>query len=139
MPDGSSSSADFTPGVEDGESTSKAERSLLNALGWKNWDVRVLPAENGVEAVEVGGHITGYLNPGSGRLKDRFVDKRLVDDFGVSSIDELSEGELAEYLAPAEGYVTYLYMGDDLLNFDQFRIAHCIHRRSLVMSGSECL
>jgi len=52
------------------------------------------------EAVEAGGRIKSYLHPHrSGGIKDRQVDKRLVDDFGAWSIDELSEGELAEYLA----------------------------------------
>jgi hypothetical protein len=74
--------------------------AMLNIMGMKDWTVRVVTLENGIEAVEAGGRIKSYLHPHrSGGIKDRQVDKRLVDDFGAWSIDELSEGELAEYLA----------------------------------------
>jgi hypothetical protein len=49
-----------------------------------------------------GGRITGYVRPGPGRLRYRFVDPRLVEDFGVYDIDDLTEGQLGEYLAAQE-------------------------------------
>jgi hypothetical protein len=61
---------------------------------------RVVKLENGMQALETGGYITSYLGPGvSGKIKDRLVDTRLVDQYGVWSVDELTEGQLADYLA----------------------------------------
>jgi hypothetical protein len=72
---------------------------MLKALKMKDWMMRVVTLKDGREALESGGHITSYINPNqSGRFQDRLVDMRLVDDYGVWSLDELSEGELAGYL-----------------------------------------
>jgi hypothetical protein len=38
----------------------------------------------------------------SRRLRDRMVDRVLVEHYGVEDIDELSEGQLADYLAGFE-------------------------------------
>jgi hypothetical protein len=74
------------------------EEAMLKAFKQKDWTVRVVQLDNGIQALETGGRISSYIDPnGSGRLKDRLVDKRLVDDFGVWDVDELSEGQLADY------------------------------------------
>ena len=80
----------------------EAEESLLNALGMKDRTVRLTKDENGNEVVTTGGRITSYLRPGSGGLKDRLVDPRLVEDFGVYDINDLTEGQLADYFAAQE-------------------------------------
>lgn len=73
--------------------------ALLKLMGFKDWTVRTVPLENGIEAVVAGGRVTCYLHPNH---KSDPVDKRLVDDFGVWSIDELSDCELADYLADSD-------------------------------------
>jgi hypothetical protein len=72
---------------------SESEKSLLRQMGMKDWTVRVVTAKNGMEAVECGGRLTAYVDPkASGGLKDRLVDPHLVDEYEVTSLDELSEG-----------------------------------------------
>ena len=86
-----------------GQAFDTQEEALLNMMNFKDWTRRVVTLEDGVEALETGGRITSYLNPDtSGRLKDRLVDKRLVDEFGVSSVDDLTEGQQVEYFAGEE-------------------------------------
>jgi hypothetical protein len=76
------------------------KEAMLKAFKQKDWTVRVVRLDNGLEALETGGRISSYINPNaSGRLKDRLVDKRLVDDFGVWNIGDLTEGQLADYYA----------------------------------------
>jgi len=80
--------------------------AMLKAAKQKDWTVRVVQLDNGIQALETGGRISFYIDPnGSGRLEDRLVDTRLVDDFGVWDLDELSEGQLFEYLAQIPGWV----------------------------------
>ena len=73
-------------------------------MGMKNWDVCVTKDEKGNEVLTAGGRVTAYLRPGSPyeRVKDRLVDPLLVENFGVYDIDDLSEGQLAEYLMAEE-------------------------------------
>jgi hypothetical protein len=85
------------------------DQSFLNASGFKDWTVR---AKNGLEAAD---RITG-----NGRLKHRPAGPRLVD---VSSIDELSEDELGQYLAGEEGCVIHSYAVGNY----QFRTAQRTH------------
>ncbi|KIM75338.1 hypothetical protein PILCRDRAFT_827433 [Piloderma croceum F 1598] len=74
------------------------QEAMLKAFNQKDWTVRVVQLDNGIQALETGGRISSYINPnGSGGLKDRLVDKRLVDDFGVWNVNELTEGQLADY------------------------------------------
>lgn len=88
---------------DDSDSSSELEKLRLRALGMKDWTVRVTTAKNGMEAVEAGGRITAYIDPNaSGRIKDRLVDPLLVDEYGVTSIDELTDGQMAEYFAEKE-------------------------------------
>ena len=46
----------------------------------------------------------GYIDPHDvGRIKDRLIERKLVDGYGVTTIEDLTEGELAEYLASSCG------------------------------------
>jgi len=77
--------------------------ALLKIMGMKDWTVRVVRQSNGMDGLEAGGKLMGYIDPTKGgRLKDRIVDRSLVDDFGVSDINELTEGQMAEYFAMQE-------------------------------------
>ncbi len=80
----------------------ETEESLLNALGMKDCTVHLTKDEKGNEVVTAGGRVTGYVRPGPGRLKHRLADPRVVEDFGVYDINDLTEGQLAEYLAAQE-------------------------------------
>ncbi|GBE88737.1 hypothetical protein SCP_1401420 [Sparassis crispa] len=73
------------------------------ALSWEMREIREVELENGLRGVEVRGVITTYVNPHPTGRGDRYVDRRLVDDYGAWHIDELTEGQLADYMADIEG------------------------------------
>ncbi|KAL6306363.1 hypothetical protein BKA93DRAFT_154644 [Sparassis latifolia] len=73
------------------------------ALSWEMREIREVELENGLRGVEVRGVITTYVNPHPTGRGDRYVDWRLVDDYGAWHIDELTEGQLADYMADIEG------------------------------------
>ena len=108
MPPDPPGSGPSTSGAEEDEPEwspkDDAGRSLLAALGMRDWAVRVTKDEIGREVVTAGGRVTAYVKPGPGRLKHRLVEPRLVDDFGVWDIEDLTEGQFADYFAAqAEG------------------------------------
>jgi hypothetical protein len=75
------------------------EEALLKVMNFKDWTVRPVQLDNGIEALETGGRITSYIDPNKGgRLKDRLVDKRLVDEYGVWDINDLTDGQLSDYM-----------------------------------------
>jgi len=68
-------------------------------MNFKDWTMRTVQLDNGIEALETGGRITSYIDPNKGgRLKDRLVDKRLVDEYGVWDINDLTGGQLSDYM-----------------------------------------
>jgi hypothetical protein len=101
--------SDSKPGDENGASDvdEKANKSLpLNS------DVRVVDLDNGMQGLVCGGRITSYIDPHKpGRIKDRLVDCQLLDEYGATDIDDLTEGQLAEYLASkCDGYALFLQL-----------------------------
>jgi hypothetical protein len=77
--------------------------TLLKELGMKDWKVGITNATNGLEAIESGGHITAYINPDdTGRMRDHLVDLLLFDEYGAMDVNNLTDGQMADYFAKKE-------------------------------------